>query len=275
MSHSVSVYIPCFNGAETLQACLASLLDQTMQPESILLVDDGSTDESVAIANRMGVAVHNMGANQSLNRARAAGVSASCATWVASVDADVVADPGWLEALLEAAVMGRYDGVGGAMQEGRTEGLGNRWRQLHMTQDWGLQRVEAPPFLYGCNTLYRREALLQVGSYGDFRRNSGEDVYISHRLAEGGFRLCYEPSARCVHLRSDTVSSVLRNHWRWCHPTQRGGRAKRLWRAPFKAFRELKRCLKREWRAGSVITAVVSLGIVPYWVWRALKDPQR
>jgi glycosyltransferase involved in cell wall biosynthesis len=51
---SVSVVIPCYNGARFLRETVASVLSQTAPVLEVLVVDDGSTDDSVAVAESFG-----------------------------------------------------------------------------------------------------------------------------------------------------------------------------------------------------------------------------
>lgn len=53
----ISIVIPCLNDAVLLEQCLSSIVAQTLQPEEVIVVDNGSTDNSVEVANRMGARV--------------------------------------------------------------------------------------------------------------------------------------------------------------------------------------------------------------------------
>jgi len=93
--------------------------------------------------------------------------------------------------------------------------LADRWRSAHMPQEWGPVRIENPKFLFGCNNLFRRQAVLEAGGYDEAKRTNGEDFDLSGRLRARGWRLIYDPAARATHLRSDSVRSILDTYWRW------------------------------------------------------------
>ena len=99
-----SVVIPVYNGAHTLEACLQSLAQQSMKPHEfeVIVVDDGSTDESAAIARRFGVNVITQ-KNGGAPAARNTGIRAARGTWVAFTDSDCVCSRTWLAALVNAA----------------------------------------------------------------------------------------------------------------------------------------------------------------------------
>jgi len=83
----ISVVIPAYNAAHFLPRCLASVFSQTLQPEEVIVVDDGSTDDTAAVATRLGARVVGR-TNGGLSAARNTGVRSSAGDWVALLDAD-------------------------------------------------------------------------------------------------------------------------------------------------------------------------------------------
>lgn len=212
----ISLYVPCYNAAETLQPCLEAVFAQTRPPEEVLVVDDGSRDATVEIASRFEVRVLSHGVNRGLGAGRNTAIRASKHPWVASLDSDCVASADWLEVLA-----GRLEedatlvGVGGLLEETNRTGLADAWRTAHMRQHWGGSAVRNPPFLFGNNNLFRKDALERVGLYNESLRTNFEDVAMSEALGLAGGSLLYEPAAIVRHLRRDTLRSVIRGNWRW------------------------------------------------------------
>jgi GT2 family glycosyltransferase len=180
-------------------------------------VDDGSTDETAAIAAaHPGVRVLAHGTNRGLGAGRNTAIRAAAHPWVAALDSDTVPRPDWLETLarrLEADE--RLAGVGGILVETNRTTLADAWRTRHMRQNWGDRALADPAFLFGNNTLFRRDALRRAGLYNEKLRTNFEDVAISEALRAAGYALAYEPAAVVHHLRRDTLSSVLRANWKW------------------------------------------------------------
>jgi len=212
---TITLYIPCHNAEAFLVGCVDMLLRQTVKPAEILVVNDGSTDRTRKIAAGLPVRVVDLDGHPGLAEARNAGIRASQGEYVASIDVDCLADPHWLERLLAALRETGAAGAGGKLVEGCRESLGDRWRAAHMRQDWGDARIVNPPFLFGCNTLFRKDALEEAGLYNPAFRTNGEDVNLSHRLMAQRRTLVYEPAAVVTHLKRDTTLSVLRADWRW------------------------------------------------------------
>jgi glycosyltransferase involved in cell wall biosynthesis len=102
----VSVIIPAYNSGRTIEACLVSLAVQTPPPAEVLLVDDDSTDETVARAREVAartdlpLRVLRNGA-RNISRGRNLGLAAARGPVVAFVDSDATVEPGWTQALLD------------------------------------------------------------------------------------------------------------------------------------------------------------------------------
>ena len=86
---SISVVIPCCNAAAFLRATIASILGQTQSVLEVIVVDDGSTDDSASIAESFGPPVRVIRQpNQGESAARNRGIEAAVGEWVAFLDAD-------------------------------------------------------------------------------------------------------------------------------------------------------------------------------------------
>jgi glycosyltransferase involved in cell wall biosynthesis len=120
MSRSkVTAYIPAFNVARFLPGCVESLLTQTLTPAEILVIDDGSADNSAEIACRYpGVKLIRHDRNRGLAAARNTAFRSAECDLVASLDADCVAEPSWLANLTQHMQDLEVAGVGGFLQEG-------------------------------------------------------------------------------------------------------------------------------------------------------------
>jgi hypothetical protein len=101
---SVSVVIPCYNRAHLIGRSIQSALGQTVVPDEIIVVDDGSTDGSAAVARTFGsrmrvIEQENAGAAAARNR----GIAAASGEWIAFLDSDDEWHPEKLQRQLAAA----------------------------------------------------------------------------------------------------------------------------------------------------------------------------
>ena len=103
MTLTVSIITPCYNGARFIRSTLASALAQTHRPLEVIVVDDGSTDESAAIAESMGPPVRVIRqANQGESVARNRALEEARGTHVLFLDADDLLEPWAVERLVQA-----------------------------------------------------------------------------------------------------------------------------------------------------------------------------
>jgi glycosyltransferase involved in cell wall biosynthesis len=211
----VSLYIPCYNVEKYLPPVLEAVFAQTLPPDEVLIVDDGSRDRTCEIAARYPVTILKHEQNRGLAAARNTGVRAARNDLVASLDADCIAEPLWLERLAEPLAASRVAMAGGRLVETVLTSIADRWRKAHMPQDWGGTPVVNPRFLFGCNTILKKPAAGEAGGYDVNMRTAGEDVDFSQRLRALGYDLVYEPAAVVRHIRRDTIPSVLDAYWRW------------------------------------------------------------
>lgn len=133
----ISVYVPCRNGASTLQACLEALLSQTYPVAEIIVVDDGSTDATASIAVAVGGSVRAVShpVHLGLAQARNTALAQVRHELVASVDADVVPEPEWLECMVRAMSTRATALVAGRLVASDRLRIADRWRMAHLAQD--------------------------------------------------------------------------------------------------------------------------------------------
>lgn len=210
----VSLYIPCYNASGTLAECLDAVLAQTYPLEEILVVNDGSTDKSGRVLKGYPVRRISWAKNRGLAHVRNTAVKNLKSELIASLDADCIAHPRWLELLIERMDNQDIAGAGGELSDPDYSSLFDLWRSVHMKQRWGEPGAE-PPFLFGSNAVFRRERLIESGLYDERYRNNYEDVDICQRLKAAGYRLIYEPKAKARHLKQDDLCSLLDTHWKW------------------------------------------------------------
>ena len=96
---SISVIVPVYNGGDTLAACLQALQNQTRLPDEIIVVDDGSTDDSAEIADRFGLKVLRQ-RNAGPAAARNLGAQRAQGQLLLFTDADCCPASDWVERMV-------------------------------------------------------------------------------------------------------------------------------------------------------------------------------
>jgi glycosyltransferase involved in cell wall biosynthesis len=109
----IGVVIPAYNVAAFLPRCLESVFAQTLKPDEVIVVDDGSTDDTAALAAALGAKVISQ-PNGGISAARNTGIRNASCEWIALLDADDLWDPTKLErqaACVRPETMLVYTGV--------------------------------------------------------------------------------------------------------------------------------------------------------------------
>jgi len=89
----ISVIVPCYNGGQTIQRCIESLVEQSHRPHETIVVDDRSTDMSVELLRGLPVTIVSRALNGGAAAARADGAAKAKGEIFAFLDADCIEDP--------------------------------------------------------------------------------------------------------------------------------------------------------------------------------------
>jgi O-antigen biosynthesis protein len=206
----VSVVVCSYNGGSTLDQCLRSLEQLDYPDYEVIVVDDGSTDDTRAILARFpGVrAIHQT--NRGLSVARNVGLEASTGAIVAYTDSDCFADPHWLTHLVYQFQRTDAAAVGGpnlTPEDGRLAACvaGSPGQPTHV-----LESDQVAEHIPGCNMAFRREALLAIRGFDPVYRKAGDDVDLCWRLQQAGYWITFAPGAFVWHHRRQTPRAYLK-----------------------------------------------------------------
>ncbi|MEV4478105.1 glycosyltransferase family 2 protein [Micromonospora coxensis] len=211
---SVSVVVPVYNAAKTLRRCLASVHAQTHRPVEVIVVDDGSTDDSRAIAVEAGCRLVVLPTNGGVSAARNAGVAAGTAEVVFFVDSDVALAPDAIAAALAelaahpdcGCVYGVY-----APEPLIDDGPVERYRVLHLHA--ALTRAVGPvdSAIFALAAVPRR-VLAELGGFDESLRSAEDDEYSERLLTRYGIRL--SDAVRGWHDEADRLAPLLDEQYR-------------------------------------------------------------
>jgi len=212
----VAAVVPHWNRRDLLQTLLANLAEQTRAFDEIIVVDNGSADDSAAVAEHAGAKVvrleRNLGFAAAVNR----GIDAANADWIAVLNNDVTLAPDWLATLLAAAeneeawfatgktlvasdpsrIDGTYDAISrGACAYRCGSGMpdGPFWNEP--------RRIRMAPMTAA---LFQRRLFVEIGSLDESFESYLEDVDFGIRCAIGDRWGIYVPAATAYHQGSST-----------------------------------------------------------------------
>ena len=221
-ARDVTLVIPARNAGRTIAACLDAVIAIRDAPGSrlarILLVDDGSIDDTVAIATDRGIEVlHSGGSGAGAGAARNAGIAAATTPLVWFVDADCIAAPDALDRLTPHLDDPAVAGVGGTYAIAPDATLLERLihEEIKVRHD---AMPEETDFLATFDVLYRRDVLDALGGF-DVRYLKGQDAELGFRVLAAGHRLRFERRSEVRHHHADRLTRYLRvqrqqGYWR-------------------------------------------------------------
>lgn len=206
----VSVVICAYNAETTMAACLDSLRELRYPAYEVVVVDDGSTDRTGAIADSYeGIHVIHQ-ENKGLSAARNVGMAASTGEIIAYTDSDCVVDPDWLHYLVATFLSSGWTAVGGPNLPPPEDSF---VASCVASSPGGPLEVllddEEAEHIPGCNMAFRREALEEIGGFDPVYRSAGDDVDVCWRLQNLGHRIGWSPAAMVWHFRRNTVKAYI------------------------------------------------------------------
>jgi cellulose synthase/poly-beta-1,6-N-acetylglucosamine synthase-like glycosyltransferase len=217
----VSVVICAYNAERTMDACLTSLRTLNYPDYEIVVVNDGSTDQTLAISERHQKAYAAdpkapplriiTQENKGLSVARNVGAAAASGEIVAYTDSDCVPDPDWLAFLVYRFVRSGFVAVGGPNFPPPEPALVpaavavSPGGPAHVLLD-----DEVAEHVPGCNMAATKKALEDVGGFEPIFSAAGDDVDLCWRLQNRGYAIGFSPAATVWHYRRNTVKAYLK-----------------------------------------------------------------
>jgi len=210
----ISVIVPAFNAGQYLAPCLDALLSSRYEKFEVLVVDDASTDGSLAEFGREGgVTVLWLKRQSGPAAARNYGAREARGRILFFVDSDVVVQGDTLFRVAAAfqqrpdiaAVFGSYDDSPGAAN------FLSQYKNLYHHFVHQRSSPEASTFWAGCGAI-RREAFESIGGFDQVRyaKPSIEDIELGYRLRRAGFRILLDKELQAKHLKHWSLASLIR-----------------------------------------------------------------
>lgn len=219
----VSIIVCSYNGANTLKECLESLDLLNYPNYEVVLVNDGSKDntpelveafekarveQAAAEGRKLPPFTNIVQKNMGLSYARNVGAYASKGDVIAYTDSDCMADPDWLFYLVSTLLSGDYCGVGGP----NVSPPAVNWVQAAVCAAPGgpahvLLTDTVAEHIPGCNMAFHRWAFMNIGGFDTEYRKAGDDVDFCWRLQTNGGTIAFSPSAIVWHYRRFTLDA--------------------------------------------------------------------
>lgn len=207
----VSVVIPVYNAEPTLKECLARLHESRYRDFETVLVDDGCTDQSTAIAAEFPVRIVPTSGRVGPAAARNLGARMATGELLFFIDSDVMVRQDSLSLLAESFEGGDVDGLCGVQAaQMRYTNIASQYKNLWMRWTYLRQTGDVPLF-YTTAAAIRREAFLRVGGFDQgYATPNVEDTAFGQKLARLGVRVRVHPELEVEHVKRYSLWSMLR-----------------------------------------------------------------
>ncbi len=220
----ISILVPCYNEEKVIKASLESLINQTYPKYEIIVIDDGSDDDTFIIAKNMefnngnvklkAYTKPNSGKADALNF----GIEKAKGEFFLAVDADSKISPDALELMVKYFQDPKIAAVAGSVYVTNGENLWTKLQALEYIQGLNLVRNGQAFFklvniIPGPIGMFRKSAVKAIGKYTD--DTYAEDCDLTLRLIEAGFKIDYEIDAVSYTEAPESLLDLLKQRYRW------------------------------------------------------------
>ncbi len=218
----VSVLVPAYNEGAVLQKSVHSLLASRYKRLEVVIIDDGSTDDTLQVAKMLSaryarvsvLGQPNSGKATALNK----GLRYSSGEIIISIDADTVFDPNTVGRLARHFYDPEVGAVAGTVRVGNIRNLLTRWQALEYITSIAIERA-AQAFLGaimvvpGACGAWRRSTLKKVGGFSD--RTLAEDCDEALSVHEAGYKIVQDTTAVGYTESPMSLNDLAKQRFRW------------------------------------------------------------
>ena len=232
----VSVIVPCFNEETVIQKAVASVLKLNYPNFEVIVVDDGSLDLTLMLANGMlkekrvrVIHQKNQGKAEALNR----GIFESYGEFVLCVDADSLIDP---DVILNGLPYFEDDpqlgAVAGSVHVGNSTNMLTQFQQLEYVVGMNFHKsaqsfLSAVTIVPGPIGLFRKKFVQEIGGYHS--NTFAEDCDLTIRLLIAGYRTVYCSKMVAITEAPEDLDSLMKQRYRWSRGTLQAIRVNAIW----------------------------------------------
>ena len=218
-----SVIVPAYNAAKTLQSLLDSLSNQTHKDFEIIVIDDGSNDETYKIAQSYACDLIHLIENHGPAYCRNFGAQNARGDILVFIDSDCRADRMWIEKMVRhfsqndtEAIMGKLILLPSSLLGNSISALGfPAGGAIGFDKIWKVDKEGYTDSLSSCNCAIKRDVFWNVGGFDEtFPYAGGEDSLLAYNIRASKYRIKYCPDVLVCHQARDSLNDFFRWHFR-------------------------------------------------------------
>jgi cellulose synthase/poly-beta-1,6-N-acetylglucosamine synthase-like glycosyltransferase/peptidoglycan/xylan/chitin deacetylase (PgdA/CDA1 family) len=220
----VSVIVPAYNEAKGIEKAVSSLSASDYPTFEVIVVDDGSTDGTGELVDRLGLS--NVRVIKEPNRGKAEALNTALAATnhdlIVAVDADTLFEPRTLAEIVRPFADPGVGAVAGNAKVGNRRSLLGLWQHIDYVTGFNLDRrvydlLGCMPTVPGAVGAFRKAPLLELGGFSS--DTLAEDTDVTIALSRRGWRVVYEEEARAFTEVPGSLGGLWRQRYRWSFGT--------------------------------------------------------
>lgn len=211
----ISVVVPVYNGEKTIKKTIEALLSQkTEKSYEVIVVDDGSTDDTPNIIKHYPIKIITQ-ENAGPAAARNTGWKAASSEIVAFTDSDCVPVPDWAEAIIKHFEDPSVGGVGGTYETENTGSILATYigEDIRFRHDRLGMEIEATGTF---SAAFRKDLLEQVGGFDEtYKKATAEDFDLCFAIRKTWHKIVYEPEAIVGHYHKESFLKYIKTQFKY------------------------------------------------------------
>ena len=221
---SVTIIVPAYNEAAGIAAAVTSLALGDYPDLRVIVIDDGSTDDTAAIAAALGLANVTVISQPNLGKAAAlnTGIDLAESDIIVTVDGDTVFEPDTVRWLVQPFADPDVGAVSGNTKVANRRGILGRWQHIEYVMGFNLDRRmyelgRCMPTVPGAIGAFRSHVLAEVGGLSN--DTLAEDTDLTMAISRAGWEVVYEERARAWTEAPATLRQLWKQRYRWSYGT--------------------------------------------------------
>jgi biofilm PGA synthesis N-glycosyltransferase PgaC len=214
MNEKVTAYIIFYNNEDTIKDSISSLLNQTVHINQIILIDDGSSDNSYNEAASFNLPIIRNRSNLGRGFSRAIAHEHSKSDFVLSLDATNILPRNFIENTLHWFKDENVGAVYGRICQREKNTLSEKWRSIHLFKDHIKQEIKVNDTFISYGSIIRGNAYKQVNGYNKNLRFN-EDNDLGKKFKKTNYDVIFDPKLEVFSISKEGIFKTLERYSRW------------------------------------------------------------
>ena len=214
MNEKVTAYIIFYNNEDTIKDSISSLLNQTVHIDQIILIDDGSRDNSYNEAASFNLPIIRNKSNFGRGFSRATAHEQSNNEFVLSLDATNILPKDFIENALDWFLDEEVGAVYGRICQREKNTLSEKWRSIHLFKDQIKQEKKVNDTFISYGSIIRKNAYNEVNGY-DKKLRFNEDNDLGKRFKKTNYDVIFDPKLEVFSNSKEGILKTLERYTRW------------------------------------------------------------